>query len=361
MSKRLFASIGSVVALAAAVFTSPVPAQAALAGEDPVPAASARAIADGVHLNDIQVVGSHNSYHEVPTQAETELRRSFIGDADDFFQYRHAPLPVQFESQKVRQIELDVFLDPAGGKYANPLLRQVAGLGPYDPAMDEPGIKVLHVQDVDYNSNCLTLKNCLSEVKSWSDANPSHVPIAILLEFQDDEVPPVGDLPFVVPDRFDTPAAMDSVDAEIRSIMDPDDLLTPDDVRGSRATLDEAVTTDGWPTLGESRGKVMFMMDNAGAQRTAYLDGHPNLEGRVLFTKAEPGEPDAGFVSRNDPTSADIADLVRAGYMVRTRADVETVEARANDTTKRDAALASGAQWVSTDYPVDVYKRQDKS
>ena len=355
MSKRLFASIGSVVALAAAVFTSPVPAQAALAGEDPVPAASARAIADGVHLNDIQVVGSHNSYHEVPTQAETELRRSFIGDADDFFQYRHAPLPVQFESQKVRQIELDVFLDPAGGKYANPLLRQVAGLGPYDPAMDEPGIKVLHVQDVDYNSNCLTLKNCLSEVKSWSDANPSHVPIAILLEFQDDEVPPVGDLPFVLPDRFDTPAAMDSVDAEIRSIMDPDDLLTPDDVRGSRATLDEAVTTDGWPTLGESRGKVMFMMDNAGAQRTAYLDGHPNLEGRVLFTKAEPGEPDAGFVSRNDPTSADIADLVRAGYMVRTRADVETVEARANDTTKRDAALASGAQWVSTDYPVRDY------
>jgi hypothetical protein len=148
---------------------------------------------------------------------------------------------------------------------------------------------------------------------------------------------------------------MDSVDAEIRSIMDPDDLLTPDDVRGSRATLDEAVTTDGWPTLGESRGKVMFMMDNAGAQRTAYLDGHPNLEGRVLFTKAEPGEPDAGFVSRNDPTSADIADLVRAGYMVRTRADVETVEARANDTTKRDAALASGAQWVSTDYPVRDY------
>jgi hypothetical protein len=36
--------------------------------------------------------------------------------------------------------------------------------------------------------------------------------------------------------------------------------------------------------------------------------------------------------------------------MVRTRADADTVQARTNDTTMRDAALASGAQLVSTDY-----------
>ena len=40
---------------------------------------------------------------------------------------------------------------------------------------------------------------------------------------------------------------------------------------------------------------------------------------------------------------------------MRTRADADTVEARANDTSTRDAALASGAQWVSTDYPVPNY------
>lgn len=37
--------------------------------------------------------------------------------------------------------------------------------------------------------------------------------------------------------------------------------------------------------------------------------------------------------------------------MVRTRADADTVQARTGDTTMRDAALATGAQWVSTDYP----------
>jgi len=36
--------------------------------------------------------------------------------------------------------------------------------------------------------------------------------------------------------------------------------------------------------------------------------------------------------------------------VVRTRADADTVEARSNDTARRDDALKSGAQYVSTDY-----------
>ena len=42
---------------------------------------------------------------------------------------------------------------------------------------------------------------------------------------------------------------------------------------------------------------------------------------------------------------------MRRGYVVRTRADADTREARANDPGRARAALASGAQWVSTDYP----------
>src|SRR5260221_9258628 len=46
-----------------------------------------------------------------------------------------------------------------------------------------------------------------------------------------------------------------------------------------------------------------------------------------------------------------IQSVVEAGFVVRPRDDVDTVEARSGDTTLRDAALASGAQWISTDYP----------
>jgi hypothetical protein len=72
-----------------------------------------------------------------------------------------------------------------------------------------------------------------------------------------------------------------------------------------------------------------------------------------MFTDSVPGAQEAAFVKKNDPFAADIPDLVAAGYVVRTRADGDTVEARSGDTGPRDAAIASGAQWVSTDYPVE--------
>ena len=113
--------------------------------------------------------------------------------------------------------------------------------------------------------------------------------------------------------------------------------------------------TIGWPRLGRARGCVLFTFDNGGAQRDAYLAGHPSLARRFLFTDSTPGEASAAFVKVNDPLSQSpsIPDLVAAGYLVRTRADADTVEARAGNTVPRDAALASGAQFVSTDYPVE--------
>jgi hypothetical protein len=71
----------------------------------------------------------------------------------------------------------------------------------------------------------------------------------------------------------------------------------------------------------------------------------------VIFTNAQPGEPDCAFIEENYGTQEEIAALVRKGYLVRTRTDADTKEARNNSTARRDAALASGAQLLSTDYP----------
>ncbi len=73
----------------------------------------------------------------------------------------------------------------------------------------------------------------------------------------------------------------------------------------------------------------------------------------MLFTNSNPGQPDAAFIERNDGPTADISALVREGYLIRARTDSDTVAARANDTTTRDAMMASGAQMLSTDYPVN--------
>ena len=87
-------------------------------------------------------------------------------------EYSHPVLPTQFSREGVRQIELDVFADPDGGRYAKPKLRSLLQhLDTSLPGMTKPGFKVLHAQDVDYNSNCITFVACLDAVKSWSKAH----------------------------------------------------------------------------------------------------------------------------------------------------------------------------------------------
>jgi hypothetical protein len=195
------------------------------------------------------------------------------------------------------------------------------------------------------------LRQCLEAVAGWSETNPNHVPVAIHVQLKD------GPLIFDVADQATpelwTAEQLDALDAEIRDVFAPDDLITPDDVRGGADTLEEAVLGDGWPTLGASRGKVMFFMINTGQYRETYLSGHPSLEGRVLFTNAEPGQADAAYVGIDDPVAegARIAELVELGYLVRTRADANGTEAQAIDTARLEAALASGAHWIATDYP----------
>jgi hypothetical protein len=309
---------------------------------------------DLLRLNHMQVLGTHNSYHVEGAPALLEAIAEFSADLAATLQYGHAPLPEQFATQGIRQIELDVFADPAGGLYADP-----AGLalltGDPDarlPELDVPGFKVLHVQDIDYETTCRTFVDCLREVRAWSEAHPSHAPLMILVEAKDDVLPDLG-LDFAVPIPIGA-AELDALDGEIRSVFPPGQLITPGEVRGGRETVREAIEQDGWPTLAATRGRVLFCLDNEGAVRDAYLDGHPSLRGRVMFTSARPPADDAAFVKLNDPLDDFdlIQELVGRGYLVRTRADADTRQARSGDTTQRDAALASGAQFVSTDYPV---------
>jgi hypothetical protein len=311
---------------------------------------------DDLKLNQIQVIGTHNSFHQAPTADELAKLAALDAEQAGQREYTHPDLTTQLGEEKIRQIELDVFADSKGGLYSDPAFATDPVSTPYGPSpasdpMDEPGTKVLHEQDVDYHSVCPTLVSCLDEVKTWSDANPDHVPIAIDIQFKD------GPLIFAVPDQAVpekwTSEAMDGLDDEIRSVFAADRIITPDDVRGDHATLEEAVRAGDWPTLGASRGKVLFLMVNPEPYRSIYLDGHEGLKGRILFTNAEPGQPDASYLGIDDPVADGkrITELVEQGYLVRTRADANAVEATADDDTRLRAALASGAQWVSTDYP----------
>jgi Phosphoinositide phospholipase C, Ca2+-dependent len=320
-----------------------------------------------LRMNEIQVIGTHNSYHRELSQLEVAAHDAIYGGApvyENFRAYSHASLPNQFRRQRVRGLELDLFPDPAGGLYANPLLRQRLAAGPLaDPEWYRPGVKVLHIADLDYNTTCVRLITCLRLVRDWSRATRGHVPLLILLELQATDVV-AGALGGVQVPPWDR-AALNGLDAEIRSVFRPGELITPDDVRRRGLTLERSVLRRGWPSLRSARGRVMFLMDNdPGAISAAYTAGRPSLQGRVLFTGSRPGSPDAAFIKRNEPTArgfARIQGLVRSGYVVRTRSDEPLGTVLSGDETRRAAALASGAQLVSTDFPeVGMSARYDR-
>jgi hypothetical protein len=307
-----------------------------------------------VRLNQIQVIGSHNSYHAGFAPSERKYLEMKNPKTLRSLDYHHAPLGDQL-SGGVRQVEIDIFADPNGGRFAHPsIVRKVAAAGlPADPdfdphhEMDKPGFKVMHVQDLDERSTCHTFVACLKDIRTWSKQHPHHLPIFILVETKEDTP---RDLPDAVKAETFTPELFDAMDAEIRSVFQPSEIITPDEVRGNAPSLVEAVHGGNWPTLAKARGRVIFLMDQQHVG-PIYTQGHPSLRGRILFTNAIPGAPDAAFVEQNGGSVEEINALVKQGYLVRTRTDESTEQARTNDTTRRDLALSSGAQMLSTDYP----------
>jgi hypothetical protein len=313
---------------------------------------------DLIRLNQIQLIGSHNSYHVAPDARVISLLDAAagafpsiagaLGDPKDL-DYTHASIPDQLAAG-IRTFELDTWVDPTGGRFSTPKLNANFGLHDYTldyAGLAQPGFKVFHIVDIDQRSRCVSLELCLTQIRTFSDAHPDHLPIIVNLELKADALPSPLVGTSVLP--WDA-AQFTALDAALRAVLG-DRLITPDDVRGSAPDLRTAIETTGWPTLADSRGKVLFFLDNEGL-RSAYLDGDTSLAGKVLFTSSGEGQPDGAIVKENDPTqTAHIAQLIADGYIVRTRADANLDEPKANDTTHRDQALSSGAQVVHTDFP----------
>lgn len=304
-----------------------------------------------VPLNHIQVIGSHNSYKQAIDPALFQMLKQTSESMAYGLDYSHISIREQL-NRGLANLEIDVYADAKGGKYAHPKgLDWVKNQAKeYDPEkqMMEPGFKIFHVQEIDFRSHYLTFKSCLRDLRKWSDEHPEHNPVFITMNAKDDEIKKEG---FTVLEKF-TSEVLDELDRVILDELGKENLITPDQVRGSYRTLEEAVLKQNWPTLQEAKGKFIFILDEKDEKRAAYIQGHPSLKGRVLFANAEPGTPEASIVIMNDPDKeqAKIQELVKKGYILRTRADSDTKQARKNDRSQFEAACNSGAQIITTDY-----------
>lgn len=360
MRRSLFTAC--VLAPAAALFFLPsllTPSQPAQAQDVPVTGAQSCAVAHcrrawmdaNLRLNQVQLVGTAESYKLRPSGGILSLVRMGGGTKDaQALDFAQPPLATQLDHD-ARSLAFDIAYDPQGGLFKDPAGASMAMdlVDPaYKAAMTPPGFKTIHVLDVDYNSTCPALADCLKQVAEWSRAHPRHLPIVIALHTDDARTPMPG---ATRPLPFDA-AAFDALDGEIRAVFKPGELLTPDQLQGTQPSLRQAVMTEGWPRLGAARGKIIFVLNDDAAKVAAYQGARKSLEGRAMFVTAAEDAPAAAFLAIDDPVKdgARIAAAVKAGFIVMTRADDGTVEARANDPARRNAAFASGAQVISTDF-----------
>ena len=301
-------------------------------------------VPDNTPINKIQVIGSHNSYKRAIDPALFKVFMEKDSTKVKGLAYAHIPIEEQLK-MGLNNLEIDCYRDEKGGKYAHPKgLDMAAGQAPYDPngEMLKPGYKVFHVVDYDFRTDSYTFAGILTKLRNWSKEHPDHNPVFITLETK-------GESEESNTEKLDV-KAMDDLDAELVKHLGKEYIITPDEVRGKYATLEEAVLKGNWPTLQAAKGKYLFVLDDHGDKRATYMEGHPSLKGRILFVNAEPGTPEAAVLFRNGSKEPGIKELVQKGYIVRTRADSDTKQARVNDRSYFDAACSSGAQIITTDY-----------
>lgn len=302
-------------------------------------------------MNQTQVIGSHNSYKIGIEKPLMDLILSEHAEAIGL-DYSHISITEQLDLG-LRGLEIDVVHDPEGGRFSHPkglemLSAQGVETKPYDSeAMKHPGFKVLHVPDIDFRSHCATFKACLSDIRGWSKSHSDHLPIIITINPKSEGLDRPG-FAKVIP--FDK-KVLDALDKEILEIFEDNELITPKQVKGKQRTLRKAIVDKGWPDLAIARGKILFVLDAGNELTELYVSGDDDYA-RPMFTNTNVDNPHAAFFIMNEPIKQekDIAELVKQGFMVRTRSDADTREARTGDKTRFKAAIRSGAQVITTDY-----------
>jgi hypothetical protein len=337
-----------------------------LSGNGPESLTEVDAASSSLRFDQLQYIGTHNSYHLAPWPevADEALRFGYAESADwpatrlfAALDYTHPDLSTQLE-MGLRQFEIDVHYDPLGGKFRDQghieALRRLAPqrMAQFDPddRLAQPGFKVFH-GGLDMRSHCLLLRDCLTTLRQWSEAHPRHFPIILHFEVKDGTKPaldesytPTTEEPFEV-------EQWTALEQEIIDVLGPETIVTPTEVTGGHRNLSSTIRRDGWPTLDHMAGRFVLLLLNKKEETNSYLDASGHLTHKLFFTSRALGDRNASWFRMPDPEYPALRPQIRRGFLATVQADTHTYEARTGRTERRESALSSGAQFILTDYP----------
>lgn len=289
------------------------------------------AIADGVKYNEVSFVGTHNSYQTASTAEYSELYSALsdltFGIIDSSLtDFNMESLTNQLQSG-IRSLELDI--------------ETVVNNG-------EISFVVSHSPNIDITSNCYDFEKAIQEVKMWSDANPNHLPITIIIE------PKKGIVPINGMKNFNLNYA-NELDSLLHEVLG-ESLLTPADMMGDYESFKAMREADGWLTLEETMGKVLVLLHDT-TVTDKYIKQDTSIKTQAMFPMlrySDRNEEYASFIIENSPSDAlkhSEETIDNCKLIARTRADSYT----SYSDTKYEKAIKSGAQIISTDHPVRSY------
>lgn len=286
-----------------------------------------KAIEDGVKLNEVAILGTHNSYQTLATE-ETRFLMNIIDIITlrklglDTFDFEMDTLTEQLESG-IRNVEIDIeTLDKDGKKE----------------------FKVTHNSFVDNASSAYDFAKALQEIKMWSDNNPGHIPVYIIIEPKS----------FVIEINGMKKFSLDYAKELEKVIVNElgDSLLTPKDMLRDYASFKEMRENDDWLSLKEARGKILVLLHDCDVTES-YIALDETIKTQKMFPMLrydDRNESYTSFILENDPWNADsrkAESIDECKLIIRTRADKYP-----NYSTERyEVAENCGSQIITTDFP----------
>lgn len=287
------------------------------------------ALADGVKFNEVSFMATHNSYERQGCSAYKKIYKKLegltfglvAGSRPDF---ESEDLTDQFEAG-IRSIELDVETKDDNG---------------------DVSFVVSHKPGVEIRSTCYDFKKALTEIKMWSDHNPNHLPVTIIIE-------PKKDVPFYTGLENFTVGRAQKLDEVIRETLG-DTLLTPADMLGNYSSFKEMRENNGWLPLEDTLGKVMVLLHQTDVTEE-YIALDSSIKSQAMFPMLRPEDADrdcSSFLLINDADEALESSqeiIYNKKLVVRTRTDNYYTDEK---DCQRETAVMSGANIISTDHPV---------
>ena len=292
------------------------------------------AFSKDVKINEIAVLGTHNSYQLLGTAPKRALMRTLqiisFGAVENKAVFEMDTFTEQLENG-VRNLEIDI-----------------------ETVDNEGSISfiVSHKPILDNVSSAYNFENALKEIAMWSDNNPGHLPIYLLIEPKSN-VPSINNM-----QDFSVKYAQE-FDKVLREVLG-EKLLTPKQAMGEHESLEAMRDANDWPTLKEAAGKVIVLMHPCDITQD-YINTDTSIKTQAMFPALGFDSIDksyASFIIENDPSSAvknNKITVEEKRLMVRTRAD----DYPDFSDERYGFAKNCGSHIITTDYPPRSVRKND--